>query len=143
MGCPHAHIHNFTFASALIFLFFFLHSVLSVSWTASRVQSLPQDIMTGYEALHFGDICFALLWHTLNMQSPSPPSPLEPDAYSNTTAILIVFLSDEEHQGIENVHINLVVHHEGCHLYMQDGILPFVKSIEVDLKKGEGQTCPE
>ena len=35
----------------------------------------------------------------------------------------------------EYVHIGLVVCHEECHLYMQDGILPFVKSIEADLEK--------
>ena len=33
------------------------------------------------------------------------------------------------------MHIGLVVHHEECRLYMQDGILPFVKSIEADSKK--------
>ena len=67
-------------------------------------ESLPQDMMTSYEALHFRDNHF-------------------------------VFLSDEEHQGIKHMHTGLVVHHEECHLYMQDKILPFVKSIGVDLKK--------
>ena len=31
--------------------------------------------------------------------------------------------------------IGLVVHHVGCNLYTQDGILPFMKSIEEDLAK--------
>ena len=64
---------------------------------------------------------------------------IKPDAYSNTTAILNIFLSDEEHQSIEHVHTSSLVHHEGCHLYMQDRILSFVKSIEVDLKKARDQ----
>ena len=37
------------------------------------------------------------------------------------------------------MHISLVVHCKGYCLYMQDGILPFVKSIEVDLKKVRDQ----
>ena len=111
-------------------------------------ESLPLDIMTGYEALHLRDICFVLPWCTLNMQWVSlihlkslvadnsfQPEGIKPDACSHTTAILIVFLSDEEHQGIGHVHIGMVVQCEGCHLYMQDRILPFVKSIEADLKK--------
>ena len=63
------------------------------------------------------------------------PEGVKPNVYSSTTAILIVFISNEEHQGIEHMHISLVVHCEECHLYMQDGILPFMKSTEADLKK--------
>ena len=33
------------------------------------------------------------------------------------------------------MHTSLMVHHVGCHLYTQDGILPFVKSTEEDLAK--------
>ena len=111
-------------------------------------ESLPRDMMTSHEALCFGGIHFMLPQCTLNMQwvflvylkslvadNSFQPEGIKPNAYSNTTAILIVFLSDEEHQGREHVHISLVVYCEGCCLYMQDRILPFVKSIEVDLKK--------
>ena len=111
-------------------------------------ESLPQDIMTGYEALHLRDICFALLQCTLNMQWVSliylkslvsdnsfQPEGVKPDVYSHTTPILTVFLSDKEHQHIEHVHISLVVWCEGCHLYMQDRILPFMESIKADLQK--------
>ena len=63
------------------------------------------------------------------------PEGIKPDTYSHSMAILIIFLSNKEHQGIEHMHIGLVVRCEGCHLYMQDGILPFVKPIEADLKK--------
>ena len=104
--------------------------------------------MTVYEALCFRDIHFVLLQHTLNMQWVSliylkslvadnafQPEGIKPDTHSHTMAILIIFLSDKEHQSIEHVHISLVVQHEECCLYMQDGILPFVKSIETDLNK--------
>ena len=111
-------------------------------------ESLPQDMMTSYEAFCFGDIHFALPQCTLNMQQVSltylkslvndnvfQPDGIKLNVYSGTTAILIVFLSSEEHQGIEHMHISLVVHCKECCLYMQDGILPFVKSIEATLKK--------
>ena len=111
--------------------------------------------MTGYEALHLRDICFAPPQHTLNMQWVSliylkslvtdnafQPEGIQPDAYSHTMAILIVFLSDKEHQGIEHVHIGLVVWCEECCLYMQNGILPFMESIEADLQKVQDR-CAE
>ena len=111
-------------------------------------ESLPWDVMTGYEALCLRDIHFAPLQWTLNMQWVSliylkslvtdnafQPEGIKPDAYCHITAILIVFLSNAEHQVIEHVHIGLVVWHEGCCLYMQNGILPFMKSIEANLKK--------
>ena len=63
------------------------------------------------------------------------PEGVEPDAYSHTTVILIVFLSNKEHQGIEHVHIDLVVWCEECRLYMQNGILPFMEFIEANLQK--------
>ena len=112
-------------------------------------ESLPWDIVTGYQALHLGDVCFAPPQHTLNMQWVSliylkslvtdnafQPEGDQPDMYSHTMAILITFLSNKEHQGIEHVHISLVVWCEGCHFYMQNGILPFVEP-----EKGMGQTC--
>ena len=112
------------------------------------LESLPQDMMTNYKALHLRDIHFALPWHTLNMQWVSlvylkslvndncfQPEGIKPGVYSSSTAILLVFLSDEQHEGIQHVHIGLVVHCKKCNLYMQDRILSFVKSIEADLKK--------
>ena len=132
-------------------LFFLQMAALSFEHLLESLQSPespPQDMMTGYEALCFGDIHFAPPWCTMNMQWVSliylkslvndnsfQPEGVKPNAYSGTTAILIVFLSDEEHKGIEHVHIGLMVPHKECHLYMQDGILPFMKSIEADLEK--------
>ena len=111
-------------------------------------ESLPRDMMTSYEALCFGDICFAPPQHTLNMQWVSLTylkslvndncfqlEGIKPDSYSSSTAILVVFFSYEEHRCIQHVHIGLVVCCTGCNLHMQDRILPFVKSIEADLAK--------
>ena len=63
------------------------------------------------------------------------PEGMPSDAVSGSTAILIAFLSDEQHMAIQHVHIGLVVQHIGCNLYDQDGIPPFINSIEEDLKK--------
>ena len=111
-------------------------------------HSLPNKMLTSQEGLHFRDICFAPLQHTLNMQCISltylkslvsdncfQPGGMPSDAASASTAILIVFLSNEQHMAIEHVNISLVVHCISCNLYDQDGILPFINSIEEDLKK--------
>ena len=103
-------------------------------------------MLTSQEGLCLGDICFVPLQHTLNMQCISlmylnslvsdncfQPEGTPSDAVSGSTAILIALLSDEQHMAIQHVHISLVVHGVGCNL--QHGILPFINSIEEDLKK--------
>ena len=78
--------------------------------------------MMGFKAYHLGDIHFTLAQFNLNMQWVSlvylkslvadtalQPEGVKPDAYSHTRATLIMFISDEEHQGIQHVHIGLVV----------------------------------
>ena len=124
-----------------LFVFFFLQmAALSFKHLLECLQSpesLPQDMMTSYEALHFRDICFTLLQCTLNMQWVSfaylkslvndnsfQPEDVKPNSYSGTTVILILFLPNEGHKCIKHMHIVLVVHHEECNLYMQNGILP-------------------
>ena len=105
-------------------------------------------MLTSQEGLRFGDICFALPQHTLNMQCISliylkslisdncfQPEGMSSDAASGSAVILIVFLSDEQHTTIQQVHRSLLVHHICYNLYDQDGILPFINSIEEDLKK--------
>ena len=57
------------------------------------------------------------------------------DVASNSTPILIVFLSDDQHEAIQYVHIGLVVRHVGCTLYEQKAIVPFIHSIEEDLER--------
>ena len=48
-------------------------------------------------------------------------------------AVLLIFLSDNELMVIKHVHIGLIVCCVGSELTNQDGILPFVKSIESGL----------
>ena len=112
------------------------------------LYSLPGEMLTSQEGLRFRDICFAPLWCTLNMQHISlmylksfisdncfQPEGTLSDAASGSTAIRIVFLSDKKHMTIQHVHLSLVVRCIGCNLYDQDGILPFINSIEEDLNK--------
>ena len=53
---------------------------------------------------------------------------------SNTTAILLVFISDDRLTSIEHVHIGLMVHHIGSQIYEPKAIPQFIHYIEVDLK---------
>ena len=116
----------------------------TVHFVVCHIRSMWQLLL----GLHFGDICFVPPWCTLNMQCISlmylkslisdncfQPEGMPSDAASGSIAILIIFLSDEQHTAIQHIHIGLVVHHVGCNLYEQDGILPFINSIEEDLKK--------
>ena len=63
------------------------------------------------------------------------PEEMTMDVASNSTAILIIFLLDDQHEAIQHVHIRLVVYHIGCTLYEQKAILPFIQSIKEDLQK--------
>ena len=82
------------------------------------VESLSQDMMTGYEALCLGDIHFVPPWDTLNMHPVSltylkslvndncfKPESIKPSVYSTSTTILLVFLSNEPHECIQHMHI--------------------------------------
>ena len=86
-------------------------AMISFSTLCEHLQSLhslPSELLTGQEGLHFRDVCFALLQCTLNMQHV-PLTYLKSlvsedsfqlegttmDVVSNSTAILIVFLSDD------------------------------------------------
>ena len=53
---------------------------------------------------------------------------------SGTTAILLVFQADDQHEKITNVYIGLVVCHIESHLYAPEKISDFVSDIDVDLK---------
>ena len=126
-------------------------AVISFSTLLELLQSLhslPSDLPTGQEGLHFRDVRFAPLQCTLHMQcipltylkslvskDSFQPEGTTMDATSNSTAILIVFLSNDQHKAIEHVHIGLVVCSIGCTLYGQKTILPFIQSIEEELVK--------
>ena len=110
------------------------------------LHSLPSELLMGQQGLHFGDVHFMSLQHTLNMQripltflkslvsnDSFLPEGMTMDLASNSTAILIVFLSDDQHEAVQYIHIRLIVHRIGCTLCEQKAILPFIHSIEEDL----------
>ena len=124
-----------------------------ISFSALRehlqsLHSLPSDLLMGQEGLHFGDVHFASLQYTLNMQhipltylkslvseDSFQPEGMTMDVASNSTAILIVFLPDDQHKAFQHIHNGLMVCHVGCTLYEQKAILPFIQSIEENLEK--------
>ena len=53
---------------------------------------------------------------------------------SRTTAIILIFQVDDQHEKITDVYVGLVVCHVESHLYALGQILDFVSDIEVDLK---------
>ena len=126
-------------------------AMISFSSLCKHLQSphsLPSDLLMGQEGLHFRDVCFVLLWCTLNMQcipltylkslvseDSFQPEGTTMDVVSNSTAILIVFLLDDQHETIQHIHIGLMVLCIGYTLYKQKAILPFIHSIEEDLER--------
>ena len=125
-------------------------AMISFSILQEHLQSLhtfPSDLLTSQEGLHFRDVCFVPLQHTLKMQhilliylkilvskNSFLPEGMTMDVASNSTAILIVFLSDDQHKAIQHIHIGLVVHLIGSILYEQNTILQFIHSIKEDLE---------
>ena len=118
-------------------------------------ESIPLDMFSSNEGLCLRHICFMLLQHSLNMQQVSltylksligistfQPKGYKDDMYSSSTAILLVFLSNDQHKTIKFVHISLVVHHMGSNITTQADILLFVGPIESDLGKARDRwTC--
>ena len=112
------------------------------------LHSLLGNLLSGLGGLHYGDMHYMLLQHTLKMQcvpytyftsliweNNFHPEGTLMDMASHTTTVLLVFLSDNQLQTIEYVHIGLVVHHTGCQLYKQKAIPWFIKSIDDQLEK--------
>ena len=54
--------------------------------------------------------------------------------FSGTTANLLIFQVDDQHEKITDIYVGLVVCHVEFHLCALDQILDFVSNIEVDLK---------
>ena len=93
-------------------------------------HSLLSELLSGQEGLHYGDVCYMPLQCMLKMQHVpynyfvnlvqennfQPVGTIMDDA-SNTTAILLVFKSDDQLKTIEYVHVGLVVRCTGCQLY--------------------------
>ena len=53
---------------------------------------------------------------------------------SRTTAILLVFQADSQHEEITDVYVELIVRRVKSHLYTLDQILNFIKDIDVNLQ---------
>ena len=111
-------------------------------------HSLPSELLSGQEGLHYGDTHYMTLQHMLKMQcvpynyfinlvweNNFQPVETTMDDASNTTAILLVFVSDDQLKTIEYIYIGLVVHHTGCQLYKPRCIPCFIQSIDDDLKR--------
>ena len=110
-------------------------------------NSLPGRILSGHEGLSYRDVHYMPMCHTLLMQHVPYPylknmaqdhafQPLKAvlKDSSNTTAILLVFISDDQLTSIEHVHIGLMVHHISSQIYEPKAIPQFIQYIEVDLK---------
>ena len=110
--------------------------------------STQQDTLQSQDGLNLGDICFCPIQQTLCMQcisldclrrlitegmfmAPASEGTLE---LSGTTAILLVFQAEDQHEKITNIYVGLMVHRVESCLYAPDKILDFVSDIEVDLK---------
>ena len=111
-------------------------------------HSLLSELLTSQVGLHYGDMYYMPLQHMLKMQhvpynyfvnlvreNNFQPMGTTMDDASNTTAILLVFMSDDQLETIEYVHIRLVVCHTGCQLYGLRSITCFIQSIDDGLKK--------
>ena len=112
------------------------------------LHSLLDDLLTSPEGLHYEDMYYMPLQCMLKMQcmphtyftsliqeNNFQPEGMPMDIASHTTTILLVFLSDDQLQTIEYIHIGQVVGHIGCQLYEQKAIPWFIKSIEDHLEK--------
>ena len=110
--------------------------------------SIPWETLQSQDRLNFGDICFCSIRRTLCMQCISldhlwklitegafmPPPSEGITALRGTTAILLVFQADGQHEKITVVYMGLVVHRVDSCLYTPDQILDFIRDIEVNLK---------
>ena len=110
--------------------------------------SIPWETLHSQDGLNLGDVRFCPIRRTLCMQHISldrlwkliaegtfmPPQLEGPPEISWTTAILLVFQADSQHEEITDVYVGLMVHRVESCLYTPDQILDFIKDIEVNLQ---------
>ena len=115
-------------------------------------HSLPGRILSGHERLHYGDMSYMPMHHTFLMQHVAyhffnnmaqdhafqPVKAVLKDA-SDTPAILLVFISDDQMVSIEHVYIRLMVHHTGSQIYEPKAIPQFIQYIKADLRHTKGR----
>ena len=139
--------HTLTITSRL----FFQMATLNFNQILLKLTSkgsILRDTLHSQDSLNLGDIHFCPIQHTLNMQHISldylqkpitegafMPSMVEGTLELNrTTAILLVFQADDQHEKITNIYVGLVVCHIKSCFYAPEKILDFVSNIEVNLK---------
>ena len=111
--------------------------------------TIPRDTLHSQDGINLGDICFCPMMHTFCKQCISlnglctllsegtfmPPHSNTPSKLNRTTAILLVFQVDSEHERIINVYMGLVVRQVDSCLYSPSQINDFIQDIEVDLQE--------
>ena len=109
---------------------------------------IPWDTLQSQDGLNLEDIHFCPIQHTLHMQCISldflqrlitegafmPPTSEGTRELSGTTAILLIFQVDDQHEKITDIYVGLMVRHVESCLYAPDRILDFMSDKEVDLK---------
>ena len=110
--------------------------------------SILWETLQSQDGLNLGDIYFCPIRQTLHMQCISldrlqkliaegafmSPQSKGPPELSRTTAILLVFQADSQHEKITDVYMGLVVCRVEFCLYTMDQILDFIRDIEVNLQ---------
>ena len=126
-------------------------AALNFEWILLMLKdasSIPRETLHHQDGLNLGDVHFCNLRKMLCMQCHSldglwkliaedmfmPPQSKGSPELSRTTAILLVFRADSQHQEIMDVYVGLIVRWVESHLYNLDQILDFVKEIEIDLQ---------
>ena len=136
---------------AIIFLLSFQMVALNfdhIQLMLADQGSIPHDTLQSQDGLNLGDVRFCPIRQTLHMHCISLdclwkliakgafmlPLSEGPSELSGTTAILLVFQVDGQHERITDIYVVFMVCRVDSHLYTPDQILDFVKDIEGDLK---------
>ena len=128
---PHVLTINFSFVLS--------DGCTQLQWILLKLTSkgsIPRDTLHSQDGLNLGDICFSPIQHTINMQCISldylqklitegtfMPSTAEGALeLRGTTAILLIFQVDDQHEKITDIYIGLVCHVKS-HFYAPEKIL--------------------
>ena len=135
----------------IFLLFFFQMMVLNFNHILLMLVgqgSILGDTLQSQDGLNLGDVHFCPMRQMLHTQRISldhlwglitegvfmPPMSEGLPKLSGTTAILLVFQVDGQHERITDAYVGLMVHRVKSRLYTPDQILDFVTDIEVNLK---------
>ena len=129
-----------------------LDSVQDYVGVPPKPSFAPNGILSGQGGLHYGDVrcmpmhCMPLMqcnpYHYFNnmvQDNAFQPVKAALKDTSDTTAILLVFVSDDQMTSIEHVHIRLIIFHTGSQVYEPKSIPQFIQYIEADLRYTKGR----